>query len=560
MMQKYRLVYLTLIIIIALPLATLAIGLDVPATDPVYDFLKRLETRGVIRGLNDLALPLTRDEIVTFLQNAAQQTDKLSKIENSTLREFLADYRYETERQTSEQDSILAPFYLKHYFPKAFKRLFSRQNVIEENHLFMYENGATFLWFDIGARGRLDWKDNHQKQMFSDRYQLRGALGKSLTFHTYIARYMKKHNPAFSEPYDEEIGSFSVVQPSGTVTFDVLHSSLVYHNPYFNLGLYRQPISWGAGGINNLALTKTAPLFSYIGFNTQLKGIKLTFVHGALMNDSTHYRNIPMEVRNRAKYITAHRIDIPFFKGTTIIGFSEMVIYGDRGMEIPYLMPLGFFWPTGHALEDRDNTLMALDFKMSLIRNLTLYGSLLIDEMQFGQLGEEWWANKHALQIGLRLSPTIASFPVDIQAEYTAVRPWTYSHKTLTTNYTHNGICLGFPYGANSQAGFCQITTAFSRRLTVTSEFLYLRQGVDDDTHFWGGDPTVSYESRDRVYDQSTKWLMGDVQTTNQFKVIGCYELFNDFFIKSGISFDSAELKGNRASHRFGYLDLVVDF
>ncbi|MCK9560463.1 MAG: hypothetical protein M0R44_08465, partial [Candidatus Marinimicrobia bacterium] len=64
MMQKYRLVYLTLMIIIALPLATLAIGLDVPATDPVYDFLKRLETRGVIRGLNDLALPLTRDEIV----------------------------------------------------------------------------------------------------------------------------------------------------------------------------------------------------------------------------------------------------------------------------------------------------------------------------------------------------------------------------------------------------------------------------------------------------------------------------------------------------------------
>jgi len=560
MMQHHRLVDLTLLIIMVLPLVIFAVGIDVTISDPIYDFLKRLETRGVIRGLNDLALPLTRDEIVVFLQSAVQKSDKLSSLENIILREFLADYRYETERQRTEKDSIAAPFYQKKYFRRSTRNLFSRRNAVEENHLLIYESDDTFFWFDVGARGRLDWKDNHQKQLFSDRYLLRGALGKSLSFHTYFTRFMQKYNPAFTDPYDEEIGNWNMTQPSGIVTYDLLHSSLVYHNPYFDLGLYRQPISWGASVTNNLVISKTIPLFSYFGFNTRFKGIKLTFIHGALMNDSTQYRNISIEIRNRSKYITAHRLDIPLFKGTTMVGFSEMVIYGDRGIEIPYLMPLSFFWPTGHALEDRDNTLMAMDFKTSFIPNITFYGSILIDEMQFGQLGEHWWANKHALQIGTRLSPTIASFPVNIQAEYTAIRPWTYSHKTLTTNYTHNGVCLGFPYGANSQAGFCQIHTAFSRRLSITGQYLYLRQGVDDATHFWGGDPTVSYELRDTTYDQSTKWLMGDIRITNQFKVIGCYELFNDFFIKSGFSFSATELNGNHDSHRFAYIEIEVNF
>ena len=187
MMRNIRLVNLTFIIIIAFPLVISAIGIDVPATDPVYDFLKRLETRGIIKGFNDLTLPLTRDEIVNFLQIASQKADELSAIEKKILHEFLADYRYETERQLTEPDSISAPFYQKNYFRQATANLFSRQDAVEENHLLMYESGEAFFWFDVGARGRMDWKENHQKQMFSDRYLLRGALGKSFTFHTYFA-------------------------------------------------------------------------------------------------------------------------------------------------------------------------------------------------------------------------------------------------------------------------------------------------------------------------------------------------------------------------------------
>lgn len=559
MTRYYRLI-LVMLAVSVLSVGSWASELDVPATNPVYDFLNRLETRGLIRGLNDLALPLTRDEIVAFLRQAAQNNRRLSRVERAVLQEYLADYRFETERQVSGADTIAAPVVQQGYFRKAIPQLFSRRDAEEENHFLMYENGETFCWFDLGARIRMDWKENHQKQLFSDRYLFRGALGKSLTFHTSFTRFSIKDNPAFSEPYEEEIGMWSMYQPDSTKTFDNIQTSLVYHNPYFNIGLYRQPVSWGASGANNLILSKSAPLFSYIGFDTQYRGLKLTFIHGSLMNDSTGYRDISLTERSRSKYIAAHRIDIPFFQGSTIIGFSEMVIYGDRNMEVSYLMPFGFYWPAGHALEDRDNMLMALDFKTSVIRNVTFYGSVLIDEMRFGELGKHWWANKQALQAGTRLSPTVASIPVDIQLEFSAIRPWTYSHKTLTTDYTQNGICLGFPYGANAQAWYLKIGAAFSRRFSVSADCLHLRQGVDSNGNYWGGDPTVSYELRNQDYDHSTKWLMGDIKTTDQVKIISSYELFNDFLLKSGATFYSTELNGQSESHRFAYIEVEVNF
>jgi hypothetical protein len=171
--------------------------LDVPATNPVYDFLNRLETRGLIRGLNDLALPLTRDEIVAFLRQAVQNNSRLSRVERAVLQEYLADYRFETERQVSGADTIAAPVVQKGYFRKAIPQLFSRRDAEEENHFLMYENGETFCWFDLGPESVWTGRKIIKSSCVSDRYLFRGALGKSLTFHTSFTRFSIKDNPAF---------------------------------------------------------------------------------------------------------------------------------------------------------------------------------------------------------------------------------------------------------------------------------------------------------------------------------------------------------------------------
>lgn len=537
-------------------------GLPVPVKDPVYFFLRRMETRQVIVGLNDAALPLSRDEIAGFLLKIQKNADRLSFTDRKLLDEFMADYRLELQPKTSENETFSAPFYQKDYFRRFPQNLLSRADNLEENHLLSYEQGNTFVWFDLGVRIRYDWKNNHQKHLVSDKYMLRGALGKQLTYHITFSRFLKKYNPAFSEPYAEEVGNWSMFQPDSSVSFDRIESSFVYHNDLFDIGLYRQQVLWGTSFANNLILSNNSPLFSYIGFQTKLKGIRLSFIHGSLMNDSTRYRDIPASERNRSKFIAAHRIDIPLFKKTTSVSFSDIVVYGDRNMELSYMMPFNFFWATGHSLEDRDNELMAIDFKTTIIKNVTFYGSILIDEMRFSELGKHWWANKHALQAGARYSTNIGAFPVDLQAEFTAVRPWTYTHKTLTTDYTQNGICLGFPYGPNSQAWFFRGATYLSRRTQIECQFINLKHGVDvpKDTLFWGGDPTVSYELRDTTFDNSTKWLMGDIDTSNRLKIGFRYELFNDIFIECGLETVGSQLNGIKKRNRFGYIELEINY
>ena len=560
MNRRNSVIFKSLLIVFSIASMSRSAALDVPVADPVYDFLQRLESRAVINGYSGMTLPLTRDEITRWLLMARASESRLSAIERSLLTEFLADYRYEVKHNDQSPNTLLTPFANGESLGRMLCRLGTRQAGMPENHLAVYESGEQFIWFDIGARVRLDWKDIHQKYLLSDRYLLRGALGQALTFQTYVARFGKKYNPAFPEPYAEESGNFNFLQPDSIVTFDQVQTALVYHNKLFDLGFYRQPVSWGASGVHNLVLNRQSPLFTYFGFTTHFRDIRLTFLHGALLNDSTHFRDQPYQVRNRSKYIAAHRIDLPLFGKTTWLSASEMAIYGDGNVEFNYLVPTNFFWPAGHALEDRSNQLMALDISTHFISNVTFYGSLLIDELRFGELGRHWWANKHAVQAGARFAPTITTLPIDLQIEFTAVRPWTYSHKTLTTDYTHNAICLGFPYGANCQSWFAQVRVYFSRRCLLTGQYLLLKQGEDDATHFWGGNPTVSYELRDTTYNHSMKWLMGAIRTTNRFSITGRYEIVNDCYIKTGLEFFTSEFERERQANRFAFIELEVNY
>jgi len=87
-----------------------------------------------------------------------------------------------------------------------------------------------------------------------------------------------------------------------------------------------------------------------------------------------------------------------------------------------------------------------------------------------------------------------------------------------------------------------------------------LKQGEDDATHFWGGNPTVSYELRDTTYNHSTKWLMGAIRTTNRFSITGRYEIVNDCYIKTGLEFFTSEFERERQANRFALIELEVNY
>ena len=116
-------------------------------------------------------------------------------------------------------------------------------------------------------------------------------------------------------------------------------------------------------------------------------------------------------------------------------------------------------------------------------------------------------------------------------AELTRLRPWTYTHKFFINNYTNNGICLGFPHSGNSRLVEFTNETWINRRTKLKLGYIDLKHGFDDDNNYYGGDPTISYELRNPSFDNSTKWLMGDINTSRYFTMNLRYEIYNDSYI-----------------------------
>ena len=554
-----KLILFTLVLTVTL----LASGLNAPLGDPIYLFLKRMETRGIITHYNDSALPLKRDDIASFLITIQQNRDHLNGIEKKLLNELIADYRMElTENHhqyLQEGETIQAPFFNKGGLKKCFKDIFSKRDGVEEKHLFTFEEENNFTWIDLEEQVRFEGKNNQYRRLESDKILIRGGLGKNITFHMNAFRFRKTWNPDFTDTLYEQRGVWGMYQPDSLYTFDNTYSSIAFHHKFFDIGIYRQPVLWGNSFHNNLALSNNSPAFSYIGLSSKFKGINFTYIHATLLNDSASVEGASKEVRNQQKYFAGHRVDVSLFKGTTNIGLTDIVIYGDRNTELSYLIPVNFFWTIGHNLCDRDNSLLSIDFKTTFLKNFTFYGSVLIDELRFGELGKKWWANKHILQGGIRWSTYAVSLPVDIQAEFTAARPWTYTHETITTNYTNNALCLGFPYGPNSQLLFLRGDTYFSRRSRLSIEFHNLKHGIDEPGKVWGGDPTTSYSQRDATYNHSTKWLMGKIKTTQRVKVEASYEIFNETFLLFSFDFYSNKIDGKRKEDFFTNIGIKIN-
>ncbi|MFP4546657.1 MAG: capsule assembly Wzi family protein [Fidelibacterota bacterium] len=513
-----------------------AAEIPVNINDDVYGFLQRMENKGVI-NLNAAVFPYTRNKVAHLLDKIDFSRSLLSQTESEILDEHLADYRMElrSHRHASlekEDNGLLAPVFSEDGTARIASNIFSRRNEAEAAHLLTFEQGNVFLWGDIGLRIEQQWKNSHSRLLLSDRYVLQGGLSDNLFFHADFFRYQRENNPNFNELTKEEIGNWSMQQPGGSFTFDNVYSSLVYHKDNLNIGLYHQPLRWGTSERNSLILSAYASPFSYLGFDYQYKALQFSFFHGALLNDSTKIKKADFATRNREKYIAGHRIDLALFDGAARIGLSEMIIYGDRNIEPGYLIPVNFFWSIEHSLMDRDNSLLALDFQTNIIPNGTIYGTLFIDELRFDELFDQWWANKHGLQLGIRYSHHIFGKPTNWTGEASFIRPWTYSHKFFINNYTNNGISLGFPYAGNSQLYEITNRTFINRRTKLSLVYTHLKHGYDEDDQYYGGDPTISYERRNEIYDNATEWLMGDLRTTELLTLNLRYEFYNDAYLK----------------------------
>ncbi|MDA0194057.1 MAG: hypothetical protein O2887_03495 [Bacteroidetes bacterium] len=220
-------------------------------------------------------------------------------------------------------------------------------------------------------------------------------------------------------------------------------------------------------------------------------------------------------------------LNIGLFEATV---FSNEDSVGGR-FELNYLNPIIFYRGIEQMVGSPDNALIGMDFKWNPGTHLSFYGQFLLDEMVVSDLfnGSGWWGNKIAGQLGLKYIDVIGISNLDLQIESNFARPYTYSHESSFTNFSHYGQPLAHPLGANFSEIIFLARYQPIPRLSINGKLIMANQGKDPAGLNYGSNVLLSYNTRENDYDNT---LGQGVDTKIRLlDITASYQLRHNFFI-----------------------------
>ncbi|MBW6515330.1 MAG: hypothetical protein K0B81_01775 [Candidatus Cloacimonetes bacterium] len=242
--------------------------------------------------------------------------------------------------------------------------------------------------------------------------------------------------------------------------------------------------------------------YGYFSTEIYFGKLSLSFLHATLIPDGLSDFG---DFDYQDKYLVMHHLNyqprpqLDFY-------FGEQIIYANRSIDPSYLLPHTFYRITEHNLQDRDNVLIYAGMQWTIRNLLTLYGSISLDELRKSEIFGDWWGNKYAIQGGISWLYGEGLIvkdnePIRTTVEFTAIRPWMYTHQTALTTFSHDGFGLGFPEGSNLLQVAGEVSLPLIASLKLNQFLSYTKQGSV------GNDFSINYNDRP---SDTAKWLEGD--------------------------------------------------
>ena len=492
-------------------LASLSVAQNIPISmdDPVYDFLERQESHGYINSENWSTRPFTYSQINSMLMEIESHSAELSTRDLKILKWYQQFFNRKFPEQT-----LTFPWSRSNW-----SRIFQAE-VSDPPPLFMtYHQGNASGWVSWSETFRLQNNGKASRGYHTDHLEISGSKG-PIAFSTQYTFFRVTRNDSFSElPDTYKEGYLLDRDYMKWINWGYPTSSLTYTHPDFTMGIHRQPVYWGYSANNSPILSNNVNPLPYVEWTTQIPHLRFKFMHARLSPNAEAKQDTTNERRN----LSAHRVEFdltPNFE----FAFNEFVVYAHRDFELGYLNPVNFLFAEEQVQGDLDNKLMALDFKWRIMPGLTTYGTWFFDELDFWKLFSGWWGNKFVFQLGATYYPK-SNLPC-LNLEYTAARPWTYSHLFPINSYTSGGRILGLREGPNST------TVAISSSWQLNSTLL-LSGGVE--IHRRGDDPganvLLSYSERGDFETEDDQFLNGQIiRSTREYFAL-------DFHYSQALSF-----------------------
>lgn len=523
------------------------------SSHPWYEFMERRETSGKIRIQSSTrpysVLGSSGSDLIGFVRDSGSYDDE----EKLTREVGRFAWELNLHLRIARGGYALPEFTdtTSHQYPKWPRVL----GVLFEDgtHTYTYvapEDSVAFSFQPVYGLEIIETDDERGKvSRFTGGFRVTAGYGRRL----YGFVDFRDHTESGNGPYDsrerlyEDRWAAADLKGNSSTSYDVSESMLQYYGRHLSVSAGRGRHRWGPSYFGGLLLNDFAPPFDYARFDLNVSRVSYTFLHGFLHSMQTGdslYVNPDGRPRTLGaeKYLSAQRIEVTP-RDNVLLGFSQSVVYGDRGLQLGYLTPLNFLYSVQHSNDDKDNLLLALDGKWRPIPGLKLYGELLLDDVLVGDLFSGTGNSKNAYTLGVHgMIPSNFWNHFDARFEYTKIRPFVYSHFFDVNTYSHWTSPLGFTREPNSEFMTARLGGSF---YPFFCSLTYSRQnhGANTETENVGGSiDAPNYAGNDKEFP----FLAGLFERSEELILSARYEILPNLNVIAQI----AEVKKSRAQDR----------
>jgi len=518
---------------------------NVPVTNQVYEYLDRLAVRGLLPPYSNASIPLSRATVASLLQAAETKRSAMTRAEESFLEKFQREFAVELGRGIDNAYVLIGS--------EGADESFARGTLSDrEKFLFaLVDSGATLF---VELLGSLEYRGANGDSwgatgatLASIGGRVRGtALGTlGYLLQSTNGRLWGDKTFALSDP--TLAGNYKLNEPESRF-FDLTEAYIQLQLDWLNLQLGRERRVLGLGYSDRLLVSGTAPAFDFIKLGARYKAFSFTYFHGSLVRETFLLPGLPDEAaENTNKYLALHRFQFSPLDALTV-SLGEMVIYQRLAPELAYLIPVNFFKSAEHQLGDKDNAFLFLDVEVYPIRNLKLYGSWLIDDIDFAKWGTGWWGNQFGWQAGAYASNVLGIEDVDALVEYARLEPYLYSNRLAGNSYTHNEITIGHSLPPNADEWLLELRYRPSSVLRLALGYRARRHGAnvlegDSLLRNVGGDALEGHRPGDA---ETVTFLDGVLETEHRWQVRAAWEPITNLFVEGVAAYQRRRSMGTR--------------
>jgi hypothetical protein len=367
--------------------------------------------------------------------------------------------------------------------------------------------------------------------------EIRGQVGNKIGYYSFISENQIRVPQFYKTKVDSSgvvpgvgyyktfgAGGYDFFSARGYVTFNVAKPVIVQ---------FGQDRNFVGNGYRSLILSDNGKENLFLKVQTKIWKIQYT----NLFSELTDLTKLSGSGGGQSKkYSALHHLSINLGKHLNI-GLFENVIFARRdtlqtkGFDINYLNPVIFYRAVEHGLNSSDNVLLGLDFKWNFLKSVSLYGQLVLDEFVKNEVFAKsgWWANKWAIQGGLKYINVFGVNNLDLQIEYNTARPYTYTHFYREQNYVNYNQPLAHPLGANFKEAIGILRYQPFGRLTTQVLIIYSTQGLDSlNGAKNGGNILKDYHNRSKDYGNETGQGIAVTAIHSEFRLT--YQMFHNLF------------------------------